>query len=132
MGRYKKPSSRARKRPRGAPSHVVTIPLDPAPGDLAISLTRNRSGLRLYNAVLAEAKRCSRATKADPGWEKAKKMPKGKAGSGERARRRQPFDATWTWHSGKPGEPRTKHVRDGLHPLWCKDLCGTARWFLRW
>ena len=37
------------------------------------------------------------------------------------------FHATWMWHSGKRGEPRCKRVRDGLHSLSCKDLCGSMR-----
>ena len=170
MGRYKTTGTRKRKRPKGAPTHVATVPLDPSPAELALALTRNRAGLRLYNAVLGEAKRRSRAVKADPAWKQARKLEKGKVGSPERVRRSQAFgavreahgftreavlsygsslrrsyireqvfsqeaqelsarafDAAWMWHLGKRGEPRFKRVRDGLHSLSCKDLCGSMR-----
>ncbi|MHB1920204.1 MAG: transposase, partial [Acidimicrobiales bacterium] len=170
MGRYKTTGTRKRKRPKGAPTHVATVPLDPSPAELALALTRNRAGLRLYNAALGEAKKRSRAVKADPAWEKARRMERGKAGSPERVRRSQgfgavreahgftrtallsygsslrrsyireqvfaqeaqelsarAFDATWMWHLGRRGEPRFKRVRDGLHSLSCKDLCGSMR-----
>ena len=170
MGRYQTSGTRKRKRARGAPTHVGRIPLDPSPANLALALTRNRAGLRLYNAVLAEVKKRSRAVKADPAWEMARKMGKGKVGSPEQARRSQAFeavreahgftraaalsygsslrrsfireqvfaqeaqelsarafDATWMWHLGKRGEPHAKRVRDGLHSLSCKDLCGSMR-----
>ncbi|MHB1555296.1 MAG: hypothetical protein ACYCSX_16545, partial [Acidimicrobiales bacterium] len=77
MGRYKTTGTRKRKRPKGAPTHIATVPLDPSPAVLALALTRNRAGLRLYNAVLAEAKKRSRLVKADPAWEQACKMEKG-------------------------------------------------------
>ncbi|MHB8244327.1 MAG: nuclease/transposase family protein [Acidimicrobiales bacterium] len=93
MGRYRTTGTRKRKREKGASTHVATIPLDPAPVDLPLALTRNRAGLRLYDAVLGEAKKRSRATKADPAWEQARKMPKGKAGSPERTRRKQAFES---------------------------------------
>ena len=57
IGRYQTTGTRKRKRKKGAPTHVATIPLDPTPAELSLSLTRNRAGLRLYNAVLAEAKK---------------------------------------------------------------------------
>ena len=91
MGRYKTAGTRKRKRERGAPTHVENIPLDPTPAELALSLTRNHAGLRFYNAVLAEAKRRARAVKADPAWEKARKMRKGKPRSPERIRQSQAF-----------------------------------------
>ncbi|MHB8319768.1 MAG: nuclease/transposase family protein [Acidimicrobiales bacterium] len=93
MGRYKTTGTRKRKRKRGAPTHIANVSLDPTPTELSLSLTRNRAGLRLYNAVLKEAKKRSRATKADPEWEKAYKMEKGKAGSPERVRRSKAFEA---------------------------------------
>ena len=64
MGRYK--TTRTRKRKRGAPTHVESVTLDPTPAELSLALTRNRAGLRLYNTVLGEAKKRSRAAKADP------------------------------------------------------------------
>ena len=93
IGRYQTTGTRKRKRKKGAPTHVATIPLDPTPAELSLSLTRNRAGLRLYNAVLAEAKKRSRAVKTDPVWEKARKMPKGKPESPERTRRKEAFES---------------------------------------
>ncbi len=98
MGRYKTAGTRKRKRERGAPAHIANIPLDPTPAELALSLTRNRAELRLYNAVLAEAKKRSRAVKADPAWEQARKMRKGKPRSGERVRRASAFQAVRDAH----------------------------------
>jgi len=99
MGRYKTTGTRKRKREKGAPTHIANVPLDPSPADLSLALTRNRAGLRLYNAVLAEAKKRSRAAKADPAWEQAQKMAKGKTGSPERVRRSQAFQAVREAHS---------------------------------
>ncbi|MHB8264208.1 MAG: transposase, partial [Acidimicrobiales bacterium] len=93
MGRYKTTGTRKRKREKGAPTHVATVPLNPTPTELALALTRRNGGLRLYDAVLAEAKKRSCAAKSDPTWEQARKMPKGKPRSPERIRRRQAFEA---------------------------------------
>ncbi|MHB1852020.1 MAG: nuclease/transposase family protein, partial [Acidimicrobiales bacterium] len=64
MGRYETTGTRKRTREKGAPTHVATVPLDPSPAELALALTRNRAGLRLYNAALTEAKKRSKAAEA--------------------------------------------------------------------
>ncbi len=70
--------SRARKQLRGAPRHVAQVPLRPTPRMRSVIDTRFHSGLRVYNACLAEALRRSRALRADPRFEEAKALPKGK------------------------------------------------------
>ncbi len=77
MSRYKTSGTRKRKRAKGAPTHIGTVALDASPREMSIALLRRRAGLRLYDAVLDEAKKRSRAVKADPNWERATKMPKG-------------------------------------------------------
>ena len=70
--------SRARKQPRGAPRHVAQVPLRPTPRMRSVIDTRFHAGLRVYNACLGEALRRSRALRADPRFEEAKALPKGK------------------------------------------------------
>ncbi len=64
MGRYETTGTRKRTREKGAPTYVATVPLDPSPAELALALTPNRAGLRLYNAALTEAKKRSKAAEA--------------------------------------------------------------------
>ncbi len=66
---------RARQRPKGAPTHVRSWPLRPSPAQSRDIRTRFFTGTRVYNAVLGEFLRRSRAVKADPGWEAARQLP---------------------------------------------------------
>ena len=69
---------RARKRPKGAPVHVVTTSLHCGTRLLKIADVRLFAAHRVYNACLSAALRRAEACKADPDWEKARKMPGGK------------------------------------------------------
>ena len=68
--------SRARKRPKGTPTHVRSWPLRPNPAQCRDIRTRFFTGTRVYNAVLGEFIARSRAVKADPVWECARALPR--------------------------------------------------------
>jgi hypothetical protein len=57
---------RARKRPKGARTHVRSWPLRPDPAQCRDIRTRFVTGTRIYNAVLGEFLARSRAVKSDP------------------------------------------------------------------
>ena len=57
---------RARKRAKGAPTHVRSWPLRPGAAQCREIGTRFFTGVRVYNAVLGEFIARSRAVKADP------------------------------------------------------------------
>ncbi|MDT5049404.1 MAG: hypothetical protein QOG75_5302 [Mycobacterium sp.] len=67
--------ARARKRPKGAPTHVRSWPLRPSPAQSRSIGTRFFTGTRVYNAVLAEFMKRGRAVKSDPAWETARDLP---------------------------------------------------------
>jgi putative transposase len=66
---------RARKRAKGAPTHVRSWPLRPSPAQCKVIGVRFFTGARVYNAVLGEFFARSRAVKADPGWAAARELP---------------------------------------------------------
>jgi hypothetical protein len=80
---------RARKRPKGVPTHVRSWPLRPDPAQRRVIRTRFFTGVRVYNAVLGEFIVRSRAVKADPGWPGARQLPRG--GKKDRAARAAAF-----------------------------------------
>ncbi len=80
MGRYKKPSDRSRKRERGAPTFVHTIPLRATPKKLKLGETRFEVARLQYNACLGECFRRVEKIFSDPRWEKVQAMPKQVAG----------------------------------------------------
>ena len=67
---------RARKRPKGAPTHVRSWPLRPNPAQCRDIRTRFFTGTRVYNAVLGESIARGRAVKSDPAWESARQLPR--------------------------------------------------------
>lgn len=71
-GPVRKP--RARKRAKGAPTHVRSWPLRPNPAQQKVISTRFFTGVRVFNAVLAEFIARSRAVKADPAWQAAREL----------------------------------------------------------
>jgi putative transposase len=87
---------RARKRPKGAPTHVRSWPLRPNPAQCRDIRTRFFTGTRVYNAVLGEFIRRSRAVKSDPAWQAARQLPH--RTTQERAARRAAFDAVQQAH----------------------------------
>jgi hypothetical protein len=66
---------RARKRAKGAPTHVRSWPLRPDAGQCRVMATRFFTGVRVYNAVLGEFIGRSRKVKADPAWQAAREAP---------------------------------------------------------
>jgi putative transposase len=69
------PKPRARKREKGAPTHVRSWALRPTPTQCREIRTRFFTGARVYNAVLGEFIARSRAVKVDPAWETARELP---------------------------------------------------------
>jgi hypothetical protein len=67
-GRSGERKARARKRPKGAPTHVRSWPLRPNPMQCRDIRTRFFTGTRVYNAVLGEFIARGRAVKSDPAW----------------------------------------------------------------
>lgn len=73
--------NRSRKRAKDAPTHVVSVCLRPTPEQRRDIGVRLDSGRKVHNACLAEFMDRSRRVRADPEFEAAKTMPKGKARS---------------------------------------------------
>jgi hypothetical protein len=96
LGRPGERKPRARKRPKGAPTHVRSWPLRPSPAQFRDIRTRFFTGARVYNAVLAEFIARSRAVKADPAWQTARHLPR--RSKKERAARRAAFDVVAAAH----------------------------------
>jgi len=67
---------RARKRPKGAPTHVRSWALRPDLAQAKVIRTRFRAGVGVYNAVLGEFLGRARAVKADPAWAAARGLPR--------------------------------------------------------
>lgn len=67
----------ARKRAKGAPTHVRSVPLRLSPAQQSMANTRLTVGVRLYNAALGELINRSRLVRADPRFAAAKKLPTG-------------------------------------------------------
>ena len=88
--------SRARKRPKGAPTHVRSWPLQPDTAQCRVIATRFFTGVRVYNAVLGEFITRSRAVKADPACKAARQLPR--SGKQERAARAAAFRAVEQAH----------------------------------
>ncbi len=87
---------RARKRLKGAPTHVRSWPLRLDPAQCRVIRTRFFTGARVHNAVLGEFIARSRAVRSDPAWQVARQLPcRTKA---ERAARRAAFDAVAVAH----------------------------------
>jgi len=79
MRRYKAKSDRSRKRPKGTPTHVGRLRLDPTPAEARVMLVRGRACDRVYNACLREALKRLKHLRADPRFEQVKAMARGKA-----------------------------------------------------
>jgi len=115
MARYRQPSNRSRKRPKGAPTHVGRVRLDPTPHQGRVMLARGRACDRVYNACLAEAFTRLDALRADQRFAEAKAMPASKA-------RRESF-ATLGEHYGF-SESALMSYASSLRKGWVRDLVG--------
>jgi putative transposase len=87
---------RARKRARGAPTHVRSWPLRPDAVQCHQIGIRFFTGVRVYNAVLGEFIGRGRAVKADPAWQAARELPRRSVD--ERTRRGAAFRAVEAAH----------------------------------
>ena len=87
---------RARKRPKGAPTHVRSWPLRPDAAQCRVMATRFFTGVRVYNAVLGKFIGRSRKVKADPAWQAARQLPR--RTTSERAARVEGFRAVERAH----------------------------------
>ncbi len=115
------PKARARKRERGAPAHVISVPLRPTPAQMAMVSTRLEAARRLYNASLGEALGRCAAMHADPDFDRAKKLPKGSPRSPASAARREAFAALAHRHSFTKDDfqsygssLRVSYIREGV------------------
>ena len=80
---------RARKRPKDTPTHVRSWPLRPDAAQCRVMATRFFTGVRVYNAALGEFITRSRAVKADPARQAARRLPR--SSKKERAARAAAF-----------------------------------------
>jgi len=108
---------RARKRPKGAPTHVRSWPLRPDPAQCREIRTRFFTGTRVYNAVLAEFIARSRAVKSDPAWQVARQLPR--RSKEERAARRAAFDAVAAAHGFTAGDAQS--FASSLRKTWVRE-----------
>jgi putative transposase len=108
---------RARKRPKGAPTHVRSWPLRTDPGQCRVIRTRFFTGVRVYNAVLGEFIGRSRAVKSDPAWQAAR-LP-GRRTKEERAARRAAFDAVAVAHGFTVGAAQS--FASSLRQSWVRE-----------
>jgi hypothetical protein len=108
---------RARKRPKGAPTHVRSWPLRPSPGQCRDIRTRFFTGTRVYNAVLGEFIARSRAVKSDPAGEAARQLPR--RSKEDRAARRAAFDAVAATHGFTASEAQS--FASSLRKSWVRD-----------
>jgi putative transposase len=108
---------RARKRPKGAPTHVRSWPLRPDPGQCHDIRTRFFTGARVYNAVLGEFIGRGRAVKSDPAWQAARELPH--RTTQERAARRAAFDTVVQVHSFTLSEAQS--FASSLRKSWVRE-----------
>jgi len=107
---------RARKRPKGAPTHVRSWPIRPYPAQRRDIRTRFFTGARVYNAVLGEFIGRSSTVKSDPAWQAAGQLPR--RTMEERAVRRAAFDAVVVAHGFTAGEAQS--FASSLRKSWVR------------
>jgi putative transposase len=108
---------RARKRPKGAPTHVRSWPLRPDAAQCREIGTRFFTGVRVYNAVLGEFIGRSRVVKADPAWEVARQLPR--RTKRERAARHAAFDTVAAAHGFTAGAAQS--YASSLRRSWVRE-----------
>ena len=110
--------SRARKRPKGAPTVVSTIPLRATPTQAKEVGSRFECARLLYNACLRVALDRAGAMRADPAWEQATSVPRVVAGKPNPARA-QAFRELRARHGF--GEWPLQSVASGLRVGWLRE-----------
>jgi putative transposase len=108
---------RARKRPKGAPTHVRWWPLRPDPAQCRVIRTRFFTGARVYNALLGEFIARSGAVKSDPAWRAAGQLPR--RTKEERAARRAAFRAVAQAQGFTAGEAQS--FASSLRQSWVRE-----------
>jgi hypothetical protein len=108
---------RSRKRPKGAPTFVATIPLRATPTQAKEVESRFECARLLYNACLRVALDRAEAMRADPGWEGARALPRVKAGKPNPARA-QAFQQLRVRH--RFGERALMSVASGFRVGWLR------------
>jgi putative transposase len=108
---------RARKRPKGAPTHVRSWPLRPDPAQCRDIRTRFFTGTRVYNAVLSEFIGRSRAVKSDPVWQAARQLPR--RTTQQRAARRAALDPVVQVHGFTAGAAQS--FASSLRKSWVRE-----------
>lgn len=111
------PKLRARKRAKGAPTHVRSWPLRPDPVQCRVIHTRFFTGARVYNAVLGEFLARSRAVKTDPAWDIARLLPR--RTRVERKARRAAFRAVEQIHGFTVDAAQS--FASGLRQSWVRE-----------
>ena len=112
--------SRARKRPRGAPAHIVSLPLRLTPREVVLSNARFHAGLRMYNACLQAAFERAAAVRADPQFAQAQAMPR--ASTADRAARTAAFHALDVAHEFT--ESALMSYASSLRQHWMREQVG--------
>ncbi len=115
---------RARKRAKGAPTHVRSWALRPDAAQCREIGTRFFTGVRVYNAVLGEFIARSRAVKADPAWQAARELPR--RTTKERAARAAAFARCRAAGTGSPWMRRSPTPRPCASP-GCVNICRPRR-----
>lgn len=108
---------RARKRPKGAPTHVRSWPLRPDLAQCRVIRTRFFTGVRVYNAVLGEFIARSRAVKSDPAWVLARGLPR--RTKEDRAARQAALDAVAVAHAFSVGAAQS--FASSLRRSWVRE-----------
>ncbi|MDT5171811.1 MAG: hypothetical protein QOD02_5169, partial [Mycobacterium sp.] len=109
--------ARARKRPKGAPTHVRSWPLRPDAAQRRQIGIRFFTGVRVFNAVLGEFIARSRAVKSDPAWQAARELPRHTAA--ERKHRGAAFRAVESAHGFTVD--RAQSYASSLRKSWVRE-----------
>ncbi len=118
-GLSKERTSRSRKRPKDAPTHVVSVPLRLTPSQRSMEDTRFEAARRVYNACLGEALRRCQMVRSDPAFDIAKTMPRAKRGSKESGERNKAFNEVANAHGFTERAMMT--FASGLRQSWVRD-----------
>jgi len=116
------PKPHSRRRERGASTHVINQVLRPSPSDLSSVETRLDSGRRVYNACLAESFARCKSMKADPAFDAAKALPRGKPRTKAAAARRKAFDELANAHGFTKGSIQS--YGSSLRKEWVREHVG--------
>jgi len=116
------PKPHSRRRQRGAPTHVINQVLRPSPSELSSVETRLDSGRRVYNACLAESFARCKSMKADPAFDAAKALPRGKPRTKAAATRRKAFDELANAHGFTKGSIQS--YGSSLRKEWVREHVG--------